>query len=132
MAEAEVALTLPFELDRFGNIVVTTNQETIWSNRVHMAVGTSISERVMRPGYGTTIAAALFDTNSFMEETIRREVDAVFNNYLSLLTLVDLKFSFIEDRNELSVEVLYQLPNKSEITTTVVVSNENAPYEELS
>jgi phage baseplate assembly protein W len=135
MANSEVSLSLPFSLDKLGNISVTTDQNTIWADRVKIAVGTSLGERVMRPEYGTSIAAAVFNTGSFMENTVHKEIERIFNDSLPLLALNDVSFEYSEPTNTLMVTVVYELPNKIETTTqigVVVVSTSNTPYEELS
>ncbi|CAB4128655.1 hypothetical protein UFOVP223_107 [uncultured Caudovirales phage] len=129
----EVALVIPFTLDAMGNIVTTTQQELIWSNRVRSAIGTRLTERVMRPSYGTTIGKSLFNTGSFMEAAIGTEVSRVFHEYLPLLTLSSVSNTYDEVSGILTSEISYQLPNKKEVTTeigTVVVSTTNPPYEE--
>jgi phage baseplate assembly protein W len=129
----EVALVVPFILDAMGNIVTTTQQEIIWSNRVRSALGTRLTERVMRPSYGTTIGKSLFGTGSAMESAIETEVSRVFHEYLPLLTLSSVSNSYDEVSGHLTSEITYQLPNKQVVTTeigTVVVSTTNPPYEE--
>ena len=131
----EVALNIPFSLDKFGNISTTTDERIIWSNRVRSAVGTTVGERVMRPEYGTLIANTLFDTGSIMESRIKSEIERVFHDSLPLLVLNDISLNFSSVTNTLTVTVLYELPNKTEATVevgVVVVSTSNAPYEELS
>jgi phage baseplate assembly protein W len=130
----EVALTMPFSVDKFGNLSVTADERIIWSNKVRMAIGTTINERVMRPEYGTSIAIALFDTGSFMENTVKSEIERTFHDSLPLLTLNDISLEFTSSTNTLTVNVVYELPNKKEATTEVgivVVSTNNSPYEEL-
>ena len=131
----EIALSVPFSLDGNGNIVTTSNQSQIWSNRVRALIGTRIGERVMRPEYGTKIGESLFNTVSSMSEVVTREVNRVFHEYLPLLTLSDVKVSHNTTTNELTVDIAYQLPNTTTTTTQVgivVVSSTNPVYEELS
>lgn len=130
---AEHALIMPFSIDPSGNIRVTSDQGTIWSTRVRVAVGTIIGERIMRPEYGTKIGAASFETVSTMEETIRREVNRVFSEQLPLLTLKDIELNHNERTNTLTAEITYELPNRTLATTKagiMVVSSTNPPYEE--
>ena len=131
----EVALVLPFSVDGNGNIITTTNQSQIWSNRVKAVIGTRVSERVMRPEYGSKIGAALFNTVGSMSDIVTREVNRVFHEYLPLLTLSGVAVTHNENTNELLIDISYQLPNTSTTTTqvgVVVVSTTNTPYEELA
>lgn len=131
----EVALVLPFSLDSNGNIVTTSNQSQIWSNRVRALIGTRLGERVMRPEYGTKLGESLFNTVSSMSDVVTREVTRVFHEYLPLLTLSDVKINHNTTTNELIVDITYQLPNTTATTTQVgivTVSSTNPVYEELS
>jgi phage baseplate assembly protein W len=131
---SESTLARPFSLDGFGNIKTTSDQNIIWSNRVRSAIGTIQGERVFRPSYGTKIADASFETFTSMEEIITREVGRVFSELLPLLTFVSLEVSHDVRLNTFTVDVTYELPNRTQETTqagVMVVSNINPPYEEL-
>jgi phage baseplate assembly protein W len=131
---SESTLALPFSLDGFGNIKTTSDQNIIWSNRVRSAIGTIQGERVFRPSYGTKITEASFETFTSMEEIINREVGRVFSELLPLLTFVSLEVSHDVRLNTFTVDVTYELPNRTLETTqagVMVVSNINPPYEEL-
>ena len=131
----EKAIVMPFSLDGAGNIRTTSDQQTIWSTRVRIALGTIIGERVQRPTYGTRVGQFGLDTVSSMEEIVQKEVNRVFSQQLPLLTLVSVDTEHDENSNRLTVTVLYELPNKTEATTKagiMVVSSINPPYEELS
>ena len=135
MANPEVALVLPMSIDSSGSLVTTTNENTIWANRLKIAIGTRISERVMRPSYGTRIGDSVFSTTDSLEEVVRRDIFKLFSEYFPLLTLTEIKTDFVETTGQLFIEVIYQLPNKKDAATTVgvmVVSSTNPPYEELS
>ena len=135
MANPEVSLRLPMSIDSSGSLLVTTDESIMWADRIKIAIGTRISERVMRPGYGTRIGESVFNTVSSLEDVVRRDVFKLFSEYFPLLTLSDIKTNFVETTGQVFIEVLYQLPNKKESTTTVgvmVVSSTNPPYEELA
>jgi phage baseplate assembly protein W len=133
---AEKALVFPFTLDpNTGNIMVTTDQNAIWNQRVKMAIETLMGERAMRPTYGTTIPASTFNTVSNMENAISKQINRLFIEQLPLLSFVSVTTSHDLVNNMLSAEVTYKLPNNKETTTAVgvmVVSDTNPPYEELN
>lgn len=133
---AEVALYFPLTLDpNTGNMISTTDQAVIWNNRVRMALETLMGERVMRPTYGAKIPEAVFSTISGMEDILYKDIRKVFIEQLPLLELVSVEATHDKKENRLSVNVLYKLPNKQEITTPVgviVVSDTNPLYEELN
>jgi phage baseplate assembly protein W len=135
MANSEVALKLPLSLDESGNLRIATTQKDIWADRVRIALGTRITERVMRPDYGTTIGAALFETVSITSEAITKEIRRVFHEQFSLLTLTSVVPSYNEASSTLTITVIYLLPNKEEVVTeigVVTVSSTASPFEELS
>ena len=45
---AEKTLALPFSVDPYGKISVTSEQSKIWADRVRSVIGTTLRERVMR------------------------------------------------------------------------------------
>lgn len=130
---SEIALKLPFSLDGAGNLVVSTTQNEIWADRVRIALGTRVTERVMRPNYGTKIGAALFDTASATSDIVKKEVTRVFHEQFPLLEITSIESTFNEILNTITITVIYLLPNKEQATTEVgivTVSDTNAPFEE--
>lgn len=133
MATDELALKVPFSIDKFGNVITTTSQTQIWTDRVISAIGTQIGERVMRPSYGTRTAKAAFETITSAEEIVKREIDRVFHEQLPLLTLENVEFSFDQLTNTLNARVIYLLPNKEQTDVeigTVTLTGTTQPYEE--
>jgi phage baseplate assembly protein W len=131
----EVALRLPLSLDASGNLVMATTQSEIWADRIRIALGTRLGERVMRPTYGTTIGDALFDTVTATSETIIKEVRKVFHEQFTLLTLKSVSPSFNELASTLTITIVYLLPNRNEVVTEVgivTVSDTSAPFEEIT
>lgn len=134
MAESEVALRLPMSLDSTGNLLTTNLEDQIWADRVKMALGTRLGERVMRPGYGSKIGNSLFSTVSSMQETVRREVTKIFSELFPLLEIGDMNFTFNELTGRLNISVSYTLPNKKEsraVVGVMTISDSTPPYEEL-
>jgi phage baseplate assembly protein W len=133
ISTSEVALKLPLSLDS-GNLVLANTQNDIWADRVRIALGTRLGERVMRPNYGTKIGAALFDTVSSTSDVIKKEISRVFHEQFPLLELTSVDTTFDETLNSLTINVIYLLPNKDQAVTEVgiiTVSDTNAPFEEI-
>lgn len=129
----ESAMSLPFSIDGYGNISKTSNQSEIWEARVKSAIGTAIGERVMRPGYGTRIPELFFDTQDALDAGIKKEVGAVFDSYLPLLTLNDVSVVYDDLFGEMTATISYSLPNQTVTTTSVsivTINKTNPPYEE--
>jgi phage baseplate assembly protein W len=129
----EYAISLPFTIDGYGNILKTSNQSDIWEARVKSAVGTAFGERVMRSNYGTRIPEIFFDTQDALEAGIKKEVSAVFANYLPLLNLIDVSVVQNQFSGEVTAELTYAIPNQTTTTTAVsivTINKTNPPYEE--
>jgi phage baseplate assembly protein W len=134
ITSSEVALKLPLSLDKSGNLVLATSQEEIWADRVRIALGTRLGERVMRPSYGTTIGESLFDTVTTTSEAVTKEVQRVFHEQFTLLSLKSVTPSFNELASTLTITIVYLLPNKNEVVAEVgivTVSDTSAPFEEI-
>lgn len=130
----EKALSYPFRLDDYGNIAVTSDETSIWADRVRSVIGTVIGERVMRPDFGTKVSFAAFATRTAMEDIVRREVERGFYLHLPLLTVLDVTFDFNDVENLVSASITYELPDKKQSSTNVgivVLSQNNPPYEEI-
>jgi len=130
---SEIALKLPLSLKN-GNLVIATTQPEIWADRVRIALGTRITERVMRPTYGTKIGEALFDTVSATTDIVTKEVYRVFHEQFPLLEVTTVDSTFNEVLNTLTITIIYLLPNKEQVTTevgVVTISDTNAPFEEI-
>jgi phage baseplate assembly protein W len=131
---SEYAISLPFTIDGYGNILKTSNQSEIWEARVKSAIGTAFGERVMRSNYGTKIPEIFFDTQDTLTAGIKKEVTAVFANYLPILNLIDVSVKYDELEGTTTANIVYSLPNETTTTTSVniVTINQNTPpYEEI-
>lgn len=116
---AEVAVSLPFSIDSFGKVSQTSDQRKIWSDKVLSVIGTVNGERVMRPGFGTAVAEALYEGIEGAREAVEEQIRLAFTSQLTQLTLTNVVISTDPASGELSAEVSYQLPNEEVQTTTV-------------
>lgn len=131
---AEIAISLPFSLDSYGKIAVTSDQKKIWADRVRSVIGTSLRERVMRPRFGTIIPFALFETHSKAAQEVQIEVEKSFSGQLPLLELEETNVTIDEVTNTMKIEIVYGLPN-GEVQNTVVglvyINSTKPLFEEL-
>jgi len=133
LTSGEYAISLPFTIDGYGNILKTSRQIEIWEARVKSAVGTALGERVMRSNYGTKIPELFFDTQDALNAGITKEITAVFTNYLPLLTLDNVYVTHDELEGMTTADVTYSLPNQETTTTAVsivTINKTTPPYEE--
>lgn len=110
---SEVAISLPFSVSEFGTIATTSSQEKIWADRVRSAIGTAVGERVLRPDYGTEIAANAFSTLEAAAEVLKQQVDLAFSRDLRLLRLISTNVTMDEAEATLEAEITYALPNRT-------------------
>lgn len=120
-----LALSLPFSINRFGGISVTTDPKKIWSDRVRSAVGTALTQRVMRPTYGTAVPQLLFDSVDIVRAALESEINLVFANYLPTLIFEESVINYDERQNVLSIDVRYRLPDGEEELVTLGVATLN-------
>lgn len=118
---AEVAITIPFQINAYGKVNSTTEQERIWADRVRSVIGTCLRERVMRPTFGTAIPFALFETSDSAIQEVTSEVNSAFLNFLPTLSIQEVTVEFNEPLNTIDVSITYSLPNDKLVTTTIGV-----------
>jgi phage baseplate assembly protein W len=119
---AEIAISLPFRLDAYGNVAATYDYSKVWADRVLSVVGTLVGERVMNGDFGTYLATYLHENLEGNDAAIEKEVETAFSKWLPLLTLLDTKVTSDASEASLSVEITYQLPNDEEQNTVVALS----------
>ena len=118
---AEVALSLPFSIDSYGNVVSTTDPAKIWSDRVRAVIGTNLRERLMNPEFGTLVPSSFMETTDFASSLIQAEVQRAFSVQLPLLSLTSTSASYDEYSGLFNITILYDLPNNETVTTTVTL-----------
>jgi len=120
-----LAISMPFTIDRFGGIATTTDQRKIWGDRVRSAVGTAVTQRVMRPTYGTAIPQMLFDSVDAVTAALEAEINTVFANHLSALIFEEANINYDDKQNVISLDVRYRLPDGDEELVTLGVASLN-------
>ena len=116
---AEATITLPFKINEFGKVATHNSQERIWADRVRSAIGTSVGERVMRPGYGTSIPDIVLGDAERGAEILKDQVQLAFTRDLPLLKLESTEVTFSETSSAMTVEIVYSLPNQQVQTVTM-------------
>jgi phage baseplate assembly protein W len=129
---SEYAISLPFQIDDFGNIATATSQSKIWADRVRSVIGTSVGERVMRVNYGTQIPINFFENVDLVSEVIEEEVNQAFFNSLPELELEETIVVIDELLGIVNAEIKYFLPSKEQTTITIGIAqiSPNQPLEE--
>jgi phage baseplate assembly protein W len=131
---AEVSMSLPFSIDSYGKVAITSDFSKLWADRVRATIGTALGERVMAPNFGSLVPFAVFKGEEEAIASVTDEVKRVFTKQLPLLTLSQTDVTFEETTGVLSITVVYSLPNQEEVTTTigiVTVRGTNPTAEEI-
>jgi phage baseplate assembly protein W len=84
---------LPFSFDSSGALSYTTDEKKIWQDRVVLVVMTGLTERVMRPTFGSTIGESQFESQTTAESAIQQAISAGFAQWLKPLTLTAVTFT---------------------------------------
>lgn len=122
MASRELAISLPFSVNAYGRIGVTTEQSKIWQDRVRSVVGTYLGERVMRPNFGADIVDAVFENSGEADLIIQNEIRKAFEKYLPTLSLTEVITNYDENTGNIEAEVVYSLPDAriEDVTSTTI------------
>jgi phage baseplate assembly protein W len=129
----EKTIALPFSIDPYGKVTMSSNQSKIWADRVRSVIGTFLRERVMRPEFGTRIPYSVFNTQESAQQEISTETAQAFNQHLPLLTLNSVSSSFDSYSGVINVTITYKLPNDIVVDTSIgilTVRGNTPPYEE--
>jgi phage baseplate assembly protein W len=119
---AEIAISLPFRIDPYGKVAVSTDQQKIFADRVRSVLGTALKERVMQPLFGTEIPYSVFHTYEDASILIERETQAAFETQLPLLSLQSVTTTFDEFTGIISVSTVYDLPNNTQVETVIGIA----------
>ena len=130
---AEHTIALPFSIDPYGKVTMSSDQSKIWADRVRSVIGTFLRERVMRPEFGTRIPYSIFNTQESAQQEVSVETAQAFNQHLPLLTLNSVSSSFDSYSGVINVTIIYKLPNDIVVDTSIgilTVRGNTPPYEE--
>jgi phage baseplate assembly protein W len=109
----ERAITMPFSIDNSGGIGYTESLEKIWQDRVLLAVMTNLGDRVMRPNFGGTVGASLFENINDAIALIRQSVQITFGKWLQQLSLISV-VGVVGSDSYLTIQIFYNLKNSSQ------------------
>lgn len=124
----ERAISLPFSFDSSGALSYTTDEKKIWQDRVVLVVMTRLSERVMRPTFGSTAPDTAFESETTAESAIKQAIAVGFAQWLRPLTLTQVtvsidptdgylvatvQYKYEKERNEQSVKIKTAILSRS-------------------
>ena len=117
------AIRFPFEIDKSGKIVSTTDSLKIYQDRVLTLLSTVVYQRPMMPEYGVDIARSLYETMDNMYASVGESISRAMGYSLPYIKLEDVLIdstSSIETGT--NVTVLIGLPNGSSSDVNVLSS----------
>lgn len=120
-----IAITMPFSINKFGAVSSTSDQKIIWADRVRAVVGTAVTQRVMRPTYGTVVPRLLFDSVDVVTAALESDINSAFATYLPSLIFEESILQYDDRQNILSIDVRYRLPDGEEELVTLGVATLN-------
>jgi phage baseplate assembly protein W len=104
------AISFPFAVNSAGGISYATNDATIWEDRVRCVLFTNLTERVMRPDFGTRLAALAFENESNISYLAEQICRTAFAIWLPQLKLNDIQATADEVNGGVNVQVNYETP----------------------
>jgi phage baseplate assembly protein W len=117
------AIRFPFEIDKSGKIVSTTDSIKIYQDRVLTLLSTVVYQRPMMPQYGVDIARSLYETMDNMYASVGEAITRAMSYSLPYIkikdVLIDLTSSIETGTN---ITVLIDLPNGSSSDVNVLSS----------
>lgn len=117
------AISLPFRIDGYGRVTSTTDPSKIWADRVRHVLLTSFGERLMRPGFGSSVTEEVYDIIDEIPELTYDAVGRAFADFLPRLQFNDVSLiSEDEENGIISLEVSYTLPDLVQDPVTQTVS----------
>ena len=113
------AIAFPFSINASGYIAYDEDDNIIWEDRVRCVLLTNLTERVMRPDFGSRLAALTFENETSISSLAEKIVSFAFAMWLPSLTL-DSVFAYPdESSNGIIVQVVYTTPTGYTETLTL-------------
>lgn len=114
-----LAISLPFSFDAEGRVANTADQAKVIQDRIVLVLMTTLTERVMRPAFGSAIRYSNFENPDNASSVVQQATTIAFNNWLPYLTLLGTNASLDSD-GLLNITVTYKSgPSKSPQTVSV-------------
>jgi phage baseplate assembly protein W len=114
------AIALPFSFNADGGVNSTSDFKKIIQDRVVLVVMTLVSERLMRPNYGTNVRKSSFENTEAASSFIKQDVAIGFSNWLPYLTLLSVDPVTDPVDGNLSVNITYKYGSTSNPETISV------------
>jgi phage baseplate assembly protein W len=115
-------LMFPLHIDSSGEFGSTTNPAAMVEQHILSAVGTTVSERVMRGDYGTSINTHIFGSNdSAAIADIRGQILHTISQFVPEAQGVGVDIQPDMINGTITVKILYSLNNSMVQTVTTTI-----------
>lgn len=117
------AIRFPFEIDKLGKIVSTTNSIKIYEDRVLTLLSTVVYQRPMMPEYGVDIARSLYETMDDMYASVGEAIVRAIANSLPYIKIQDVLVDLTSPiETGTNVTVLISLPDGTPSSLNILSS----------
>lgn len=115
-------IAFPFSIDASGSISATEDENIIWQDRVRCVLLTNISERVMRPDFGSRLGDLIYENDFGQTKIAEKAASAAFVKWFPSLTLDSVLAIADTVNGGLLVQVDYTLPSGQKQQTSAKVT----------
>jgi phage baseplate assembly protein W len=116
------AVGFPFSIDASGSIFSTEDESVIWEDRVRCVLLTNVSERVMRPDFGSRLSDLIYENDFGQTKVAEKAASAAFTKWFPTLTLDSVLAVADTVNGGLLVQVDYTLPSGQKQQTAAKVT----------
>jgi len=117
------AIRFPFEIDKLGKIVSTTDSIKIYEDRVLTLLSTVVYQRPMMPEYGVDIARSLYETMDDMYASVGEAIVRAIAYSLPYIKIQDVLVDLTSPiETGTNVTVLISLPDGTPSSLNILSS----------
>lgn len=104
-----------------GSLSVLEDNDAV-KRAVKNLILTNTFERFYNPLIGASIVGQLFEPmDSITLHSMKKSIQVAINNYEPRIIVNDIKVKFDEDRNNVSITVVFRVDNQSQETESTIV-----------
>jgi phage baseplate assembly protein W len=100
-----------------GKVPVLKNQDAV-KRAIRNLILTNQYERPYEPLFGGNLLALLFENSDpFLEYRAKKQIETALRNFESRVDVQDIQVNFIEERNELDINIVFFIVNQKDPVT---------------
>lgn len=115
-----IAIKFPFTFDStYGTVVHTTDDNTIYTDRVRTLLSTAVFQRPMQPGYGVDIYRSLYECGHDYKVAIREAITTGIYTHIPEVKIYSMNIVSGGAEGTVSIELDLEYPT-GKVNTTIV------------